>query len=75
LASILADTRTLTTATPLTTGILFSRVIGALDRAGIRYMLTGSFASSYHGSPRATQDIDIVRVHNAKTDRDRHDTA
>jgi hypothetical protein len=23
-------------------------------------MLTGSFASSYHGSPRATQDIDIV---------------
>ncbi len=23
-------------------------------------MLTGSFASSYHGAPRATQDIDIV---------------
>ena len=23
-------------------------------------MITGSFASSYHGSPRATQDIDIV---------------
>jgi hypothetical protein len=23
-------------------------------------MLTGSFASSYHGSPRATQDIDLV---------------
>jgi hypothetical protein len=22
-------------------------------------MLTGSFASSYHGSPRATQDIDL----------------
>jgi hypothetical protein len=35
-------------------------MMGALDRAGIPYMLTGSFASSYHGSPRATQDIDIV---------------
>jgi hypothetical protein len=35
-------------------------VVGALERAGIPYMLTGSFASSYHGSPRATQDIDIV---------------
>lgn len=23
-------------------------------------MLTGSFASSYHGIPRSTQDIDIV---------------
>lgn len=23
-------------------------------------MLTGSFASSYHGAPRATQDIDVV---------------
>jgi hypothetical protein len=33
---------------------------GALEAAGIPYMLTGSFASSYHGLPRATQDIDIV---------------
>lgn len=24
------------------------------------YMLTGSFAGSYHGIPRATQDIDLV---------------
>ena len=39
---------------------VFRRVIGALERAGIPYMLTGSFASSYHGSPRATQDIDVV---------------
>jgi hypothetical protein len=44
----------------LTTEDVFARVIGALDRIGIPYMLTGSFASSYHGSPRATQDIDIV---------------
>ena len=32
----------------------------ALDHAGIPHMLTGSFASAYHGSPRATQDIDLV---------------
>ena len=32
----------------------------ALDQAGIQYMLTGSFASAYHGAPRSTQDIDFV---------------
>lgn len=36
------------------------RIVEALDRAGIPYMLTGSFASSYHGVPRASQDIDLV---------------
>lgn len=44
----------------MTAGDIFQRIVGALDRAGIPYMLTGSFASSYHGSPRSTQDIDIV---------------
>lgn len=44
----------------MTTEDIFRRIIGALDRAGIPYMLTGSFASSYHGIPRATQDIDLV---------------
>lgn len=39
---------------------IFRRIVEVLDRAGIPYMLTGSFASSYHGVPRATQDIDIV---------------
>ena len=39
---------------------VFRRVIGALDQAGIPYMLTGSFASAFHGMPRATQDIDLV---------------
>ena len=39
---------------------VFRRIIEALDRAEIPYMLTGSFASSYHGAPRATQDIDLV---------------
>ena len=33
---------------------------GNLDSAGIPYMLTGSYASSVHGAPRATQDLDIV---------------
>jgi hypothetical protein len=37
-----------------------ARVVGALDGAGVPYMLAGSFASSHHGSPRTTQDIDIV---------------
>ena len=36
------------------------RVSTALDHAGIAYMLTGSFASVYYGSPRSTQDIDFV---------------
>ena len=44
----------------MTAGDLFRRIITALDRAGIPHMLTGSFASAYHGSPRATQDIDLV---------------
>jgi hypothetical protein len=39
---------------------VFRRITSALDQAGIPYMLTGSFASAYHGAPRATQDIDIV---------------
>jgi hypothetical protein len=39
---------------------IFSRVLAALGQAGIPYMLTGSFASSYHGALRATQDIDLV---------------
>jgi hypothetical protein len=39
---------------------LLATVIGHLDRTGIPYMVTGSLASSYHGEPRATRDIDIV---------------
>lgn len=36
------------------------RVLLALEGAGVPYMLTGSFASSFHGAPRTTQDVDIV---------------
>ena len=31
-----------------------------LDGADVPFMLAGSFASTYHGHPRTTQDIDIV---------------
>jgi hypothetical protein len=44
----------------MTAADLFRRIVAALDEAAIPYMLTGSFASSYHGMPRATQDIDFV---------------
>lgn len=36
------------------------RVTGALDEIGCAYMLTGSFASSLHGEPRLSHDIDLV---------------
>jgi hypothetical protein len=35
-------------------------ILRALEAAGIPYMVTGSLASSFHGVPRGTQDIDIV---------------
>lgn len=39
---------------------LLRRITAALDSAGIAYMLTGSFASAHHGTPRSTLDLDIV---------------
>jgi hypothetical protein len=39
---------------------LLASTIGQLERAGVPYMITGSVASSYHGEPRATRDLDIV---------------
>lgn len=35
-------------------------IVRELDRAGIDHMLAGSFASTYHGDPRTTNDIDLV---------------
>ena len=35
-------------------------IVLELDRAEIPHMLAGSFASSYHGDPRTTNDIDLV---------------
>lgn len=39
---------------------VFRRITTALDRAGVGYMLSGSFASAHYGAPRSTQDIDLV---------------
>lgn len=35
-------------------------VTGILERLGVPHMVAGSLASSLHGIPRATQDIDVV---------------
>jgi len=35
-------------------------VLAALDRSEIPHMVAGSHASSYHGKPRSTNDIDLV---------------
>lgn len=39
---------------------LLIEAIKALERAGVGYFLSGSFASSMQGEPRATHDIDLV---------------
>ena len=44
----------------MSTHDLFARMSGALGQAGIPYMFTGSFASSFHGTPRASNDFDLV---------------
>jgi len=37
-----------------------ARVVRSLDALGIPYMVTGSVASSHHGRPRMTHDVDVV---------------
>lgn len=39
---------------------LLRHAVEALDAASVPYMLTGSYASSLQGQPRATHDIDFV---------------
>ncbi|HEX3533582.1 MAG TPA: hypothetical protein VHT23_05135 [Gemmatimonadaceae bacterium] len=39
---------------------LFEKLRAALDATEIPYFVTGSFASSAHGVPRSTNDIDII---------------
>ena len=41
-------------------GSFLARLATLLGDAGIPYMLTGSFASTFHGTPRTTQDLDFV---------------
>lgn len=35
-------------------------VVAVLDRLGVPYVTAGSFASSLHGEPRSTDDVDLV---------------
>lgn len=42
------------------TGDVLARIVALLDAAGIPHMLAGSLASSVHGRPRTTQDVDLV---------------
>lgn len=44
----------------MTLAELLEATIAALNEAAVAYMVTGSLASSYHGEPRATRDIDMV---------------
>lgn len=39
---------------------LLARLAPTLERAQVPYMVTGSIASSAHGTPRSTRDLDIV---------------
>jgi hypothetical protein len=39
---------------------LLARITRQLEDAAIPYMIVGSLASSFHGEPRMTRDIDIV---------------
>jgi hypothetical protein len=39
---------------------VLERITIALNQAEIGYMLSGSIASAYYGTPRSTRDIDIV---------------
>ncbi len=39
---------------------LLSKVAGAFERSGVVYAVVGSVASSFHGEPRMTRDVDII---------------
>jgi hypothetical protein len=41
-------------------GEFLARIVDALNGAAIPHRVAGSFASTHHGVPRTTQDIDLV---------------
>lgn len=47
--------------------IALERLLAALDREGVRYIVIGGMAARAHGSSRVTQDIDLVY---ARSDED-----
>jgi len=44
----------------LTLAELLAEIVRTLDAAEIPHMIAGSLASTHHGEPRSTQDIDLV---------------
>ncbi len=48
--------------TPDSTGLegFLAHLAGAFELTNVRYAVVGSLASSFHGEPRGTRDIDIV---------------
>ena len=44
----------------MSAGDFLARLVALLEAAGIPHMVTGSFASTFHGVARATQDLDLV---------------
>jgi hypothetical protein len=44
----------------VTLGQLLAEIVRDLDAAGIPHMVAGSVASTLHGEPRTTQDVDMV---------------
>lgn len=45
---------------PADLGAALRPVVAALERMGVAYAIGGSVASSAHGTPRATMDVDLV---------------
>jgi hypothetical protein len=41
-------------------GAFLARLTAKLAAAGVPSMVVGSFASSFHGVPRSSQDLDLV---------------
>jgi hypothetical protein len=41
-------------------GVFLVRLAAKLAAAGVPHMVVGSFASSFHGVPRSSQDLDLV---------------
>jgi hypothetical protein len=44
----------------MTLSDLTARLVSLLDEFSVPYMIVGSIASSYHGEPRMTPDVDVV---------------
>jgi hypothetical protein len=40
----------------------FSDLLAELARFGVRYALLGGYAVGYHGKPRMTKDLDLLRA-------------